>query len=158
MKIPFELIGESIKLLQTQETNNFMSNNQEKTEYFKNNFFLFTWISFGIINSIIFCLIGICIDEGLIQNVNQEIITFFPDYSYLITDKRQFKITLKHLLTMTGGYKWNSEHHNDPIKEFKENKNLIFVFFFVFSLLQLHLLLKNSTKVFLFSLFLLFQN
>jgi CubicO group peptidase (beta-lactamase class C family) len=82
-------------------------------------------LTYHIINSVISTLIGICIDCGLIENVNQKVITFFPEYKEKITDSLQYKITIEHLLTMTGGYEWESEHHNNEIKEFVENPDLL---------------------------------
>ena len=82
-------------------------------------------LTYHIINSVIATLIGICIDEGLIENVDQKVITFFPEYREKITDSLQYKITIEHLLTMTGGYEWESEHHNNEIKEFIENPDLL---------------------------------
>ena len=51
-------------------------------------------------------LIGIAIDHGYIQSVEQDIFTFFPEYSNL-NDSKKNKITIEHLLTMTSGLKWN---------------------------------------------------
>jgi CubicO group peptidase (beta-lactamase class C family) len=82
-------------------------------------------LTYHIINSVISTLIGICIDEGLIRNVDQKVISLFPEYEKTITDSLQQEITIEHLLTMTGGYKWNSEHHNNEIQEFVENPNLL---------------------------------
>ena len=82
-------------------------------------------LTYHIINSVISTLIGICIDCGLIENVNQKVITFFPEYREKITDSLQYQITIEHLLTMTAGYKWESEHHNNEIKEFVENPDLL---------------------------------
>jgi hypothetical protein len=82
-------------------------------------------LTYHIINSVISTLIGICIDEGLIQNVDQKAISFFSEYEKTITDSLQHKITLKHLLTMTGGYKWETEHHNNEISEFAANPDLL---------------------------------
>lgn len=82
-------------------------------------------LTYHIINSVISTLIGICIDEGLIRNVDQKVISFFPEYEKTITDSLQQEITIEHLLTMTAGYKWNSEHHNNEIQEFVENPRLL---------------------------------
>lgn len=51
-------------------------------------------------------LVGIAIDHGFIQSVDEKIFSFFPDYTYL-KDKRKDNITLEHLLTMTSGFQWN---------------------------------------------------
>ncbi|MBN1648683.1 MAG: serine hydrolase [Spirochaetales bacterium] len=77
-----------------------------------------------IINSVISCCIGICIDEGLIENTDSRVVLFFPEYIDLISDKRQYDITIRHLLTMSGGYRWESEHNNNPVKEFVEHPDI----------------------------------
>jgi len=51
-------------------------------------------------------LVGIAIDRGFIQDVEEKVFTFFPEYSYL-NDENKNKITLEHLLTMTSGLEWN---------------------------------------------------
>ena len=61
-------------------------------------------------------LIGIAIDQGKINNVNQKMLSFFPEYETLEKDSRKHKMTIKDLLTMTSGFKWdeNSLPPNDP--------------------------------------------
>lgn len=51
-------------------------------------------------------LVGIAVDKGLIQSVNDKIFDYFPDYSNLF-DQQKEKITVKHLLTMSSGFQWN---------------------------------------------------
>ena len=51
-------------------------------------------------------LIGIAIDRGFIQSIDEKVLTFFPEYVHL-TDERKEAITVKHLLTMTSGLEWN---------------------------------------------------
>ncbi|WP_165921177.1 serine hydrolase domain-containing protein [Paenibacillus albiflavus] len=51
--------------------------------------------------SIVSILIGIAIDQGLIESVQVPIETYFP---YIGADKKQ--ITIEHLLTMTPGWEW----------------------------------------------------
>jgi len=47
-------------------------------------------------------LIGIAIDQGFIPSVNENLFTYFPEYSRLVDDEKA-KITLEYLLTMTSG-------------------------------------------------------
>jgi len=55
-------------------------------------------------------LIGIAIDKGFIQSVDQKVFNFFPEYSYLLTSApEKGDLTLKHLLTMTSGIDWDDE-------------------------------------------------
>ncbi len=54
--------------------------------------------------SIVSALIGIAIDKGYIQNVDQPITDFFPDKAFA-TDALKKSITLENLLMMTSGLK-----------------------------------------------------
>jgi CubicO group peptidase (beta-lactamase class C family) len=75
-------------------------------------------------------LIGLAIDQGFIQDVNQKLFSFFPEYIELNNEEKD-KITLEHLLTMTSGLEWDEStypyidprndlfqliHQNDPIR------------------------------------------
>ena len=55
--------------------------------------------------SIMSALVGIAIDKGYIQNVNQPITDFFPDKTVANFDDLKKTITLKNLLTMSSGLK-----------------------------------------------------
>ncbi len=82
----------------------------------------------SVSKSITSALVGIAIDQGLIQGVDEELFSFFPDYQDLnIGEKSQ--ITLHHLLTMTSGLPWYDDDidgddsdevimllHEDPIR------------------------------------------
>ena len=62
-------------------------------------------------------LIGIAIDQGYIQSVNQSVFDFFPEYAYILnTEPEKSDITLEHLLTMTSGLEWDDETYSyfDP--------------------------------------------
>jgi CubicO group peptidase (beta-lactamase class C family) len=50
-------------------------------------------------------LVGIAIDQGLIENVDVPISSFFPGLSDLFTGEKS-EITLRHLLTMSSGLDW----------------------------------------------------
>jgi CubicO group peptidase (beta-lactamase class C family) len=61
---------------------------------------------YSVSKSIISILIGIAIDKGYIENIDQNVLDFFPHY---IIEKREQtiqNITLKNLLTMTAPYKY----------------------------------------------------
>jgi CubicO group peptidase (beta-lactamase class C family) len=66
-------------------------------------------------------LVGIAVDKGLIQSVNDKIFDYFPDYLNLI-DPQKEKITIEHLLTMSSGFQWNewdvsiSQNNHDIIR------------------------------------------
>lgn len=51
-------------------------------------------------------LVGIAIDRGDIENVDDKIFSYLPDYTSLI-DSQKDKITIEHMLTMSSGLEWN---------------------------------------------------
>ena len=55
--------------------------------------------------SIMSALIGIAMERGYIQDVNQPVTEFFPDKSFANTDDLKKSITLKNLLMMASGLK-----------------------------------------------------
>lgn len=60
----------------------------------------------SITKSITSALIGIAIDEGFINNVNEHLFDFFPEYDHL-RDESKDRILLKHVLSMTSGFECN---------------------------------------------------
>jgi len=54
-------------------------------------------------------LIGIAIEQGKIKDVNQKMLSYFPDYEKNEKDSLKHKITIKNLLTMTSGFKWDEQ-------------------------------------------------
>jgi CubicO group peptidase (beta-lactamase class C family) len=80
-------------------------------------------------------LIGIAIDRGYIQSVDQAMFDFFPEYSYILTSKpEKGDITLRHLLTMTSGLEWDDESHpysdprNDMYQLFSSSNPIRYIF------------------------------
>lgn len=61
---------------------------------------------YSVTKSIISILIGIAIDKGHIQNINQKVLDFFPEYIVKRGEKTIQGVTLKNLLTMTAPYKY----------------------------------------------------
>lgn len=55
--------------------------------------------------SVVSLLIGIAIDQGLINSINDKVLDFFPDYKVKRGEKTIYDITIRHLLTMTAPYK-----------------------------------------------------
>ena len=49
-------------------------------------------------------LVGIALDQGCLQSVDQKMMDFFPEFADEITDMRKEQITIRHLLQMRGGY------------------------------------------------------
>ena len=55
--------------------------------------------------SIIALLIGIAIDKGQIESIDNKVLDYFPDYKVKRGEKTIFEVTIKHLLTMRAPYK-----------------------------------------------------
>ncbi|MHA2322972.1 MAG: serine hydrolase domain-containing protein [Candidatus Thorarchaeota archaeon] len=66
-------------------------------------------------------LIGIALQQGLLDNVSQSVLGFFPEYDFANPDPRKDRITIEHLLTMTPGYDW--DEWSDPY-EYPGNNSL----------------------------------
>ncbi len=62
----------------------------------------------SVSKSIVSACIGIAISQGKIKSVDQPIFDFFEDYKQYNNQGREV-LTIKHLLTMTSGLKWNED-------------------------------------------------
>jgi CubicO group peptidase (beta-lactamase class C family) len=56
--------------------------------------------------SVTSALVGIAMDQGYIQSVDQPVLSFFPERTVANLDSRKEALTLEHLLTMTDGLDW----------------------------------------------------
>ncbi len=61
----------------------------------------------SVTKSVTSALIGIALDKGYLNSVDQSLIDFFPEYITDESDPRKKEIRLKHLLTMSAGFRWN---------------------------------------------------
>lgn len=60
----------------------------------------------SITKSIVSALVGIAIDKGMIRGVNDKVLDYIPEFKSQDHDVRKQRITIRHLLTMTSGFKW----------------------------------------------------
>jgi CubicO group peptidase (beta-lactamase class C family) len=69
---------------------------------------------YSITKSVSSALIGIAIDQGFIQGVDEQVLSFFPEYE--IVELEEQVINLEHLLTLTSGLEWDetSYPYSDP--------------------------------------------
>ncbi len=68
----------------------------------------------SITKSVVSACIGIAMDKGLIQSVDQNIFDFFPEYISYKTGLRA-QVTVKDLLIMAGGMQWDENiSYTDP--------------------------------------------
>lgn len=80
-----------------------------------------TFHVFSVTKSIISILLGIAIDKGYINSINQKVLDFFPDYLVKKGEKTIQNVTLKDMLTMTAPYKYKSE----PYEEYFTSDNWV---------------------------------
>jgi len=62
----------------------------------------------SISKSIVSACVGIAIEQGKIKSVDQKVFEFFPEFKKQDTGLKS-ALTIKHLLTMTSGLKWNED-------------------------------------------------
>ena len=62
----------------------------------------------SISKSIVSTCVGIAIQQGKIKSIDQKVFDFFPEYKNLDTGLIS-SLTIKHLLTMSSGLRWNEE-------------------------------------------------
>ena len=76
---------------------------------------------FSVTKSVFSALIGIAIGQGCIKSVDEKVLAFFPDYRVLPDEKTIQNISIKHLLTMTAPYRYETE----PYQQFFASPNPI---------------------------------
>jgi len=78
----------------------------------------------SVSKSVVSACIGIAIYQGKIKSVDQPIFDFFEDYKQYNNQGRE-ALTIKHLLTMTSGLKWNEDipYSNPENSEIQMNRS-----------------------------------
>ena len=62
----------------------------------------------SVTKSVMSALVGIAIEAGYVQSVDQKILEFFPEYVPGAGDTQKRTLTLKHLLSMTAPIAWKT--------------------------------------------------
>ncbi|MHA2357059.1 MAG: serine hydrolase domain-containing protein [Candidatus Thorarchaeota archaeon] len=63
-------------------------------------------VMYSITKTVIALLVGIAIDMGYLESVDQRVLDFFPNSTFADTNAWKEAITIEHLLTMTSGLRW----------------------------------------------------
>jgi len=79
----------------------------------------------SVTKTIISALIGIAIEKKYIKSVDQKVLDFFPDFKPKSSDYLMRALTIRHFLTMTTGFLWNSKAHEPMIRRFLNQKDWI---------------------------------
>lgn len=61
----------------------------------------------SVTKSVTSALIGIALDKGYLNSIDQKLIEFVPEYTTGELDPRKKEIRLRDLLTMSAGFRWN---------------------------------------------------
>ena len=86
-----------------------LQNGEKKLECYYNGFTPDQAVQvFSVTKSILSILIGIAIDSGDIQSMDQTVLSFFPDYRVKRGEKTLPRVTLRDMMTMTAPYKYRS--------------------------------------------------
>lgn len=85
-------------------------------KYFHNHNNTDTFHVASVTKSIISALIGIALDKGCLQSIDQRLMDIFPEYNDLFDNECKQSITIKHLLTMTVPYDFPD--WNEPFDKF----------------------------------------
>lgn len=76
---------------------------------------------FSVTKSVFSLLIGIAVDLGKIGSIDQKVLDFFPEYRIPAGEQTLQNVTIRHLLTMTAPYKYETE----PYERFFTSPNPI---------------------------------
>jgi CubicO group peptidase (beta-lactamase class C family) len=81
----------------------------------------------SVTKSITSALIGIAIDGGYIQDVNQKVLDFFPEYVPAADDFQKRTITIRHLLTMTAPFAWKTTDRRrfEPLDRLRRQRDWV---------------------------------
>ncbi|MFX0050910.1 MAG: serine hydrolase [Candidatus Hermodarchaeota archaeon] len=85
-------------------------------EYYSDLRYRFTHESkhsvFSVTKSFTSTLIGIAIEKGFIQSVDEKVMDFFPSMTFANVNSQKEAMTVEHLLTMTTGLEWDDNVDN----------------------------------------------
>lgn len=70
--------------------------------------------SYSVAKSFTSALIGIAIDKAMLGGVNDKVFQFYPQWQTPETPGLKKLITIRHLLTMTGGIQWQEGDYYNP--------------------------------------------
>ncbi len=78
---------------------------------------------YSITKSIISTLIGLAIEQGYINSIDDKVLDFFPGITFSNMNTNKEEMAIKHLLTMTSGLDWHEDWSNGIPDLFYQLKN-----------------------------------
>lgn len=84
-------------------------------DYFIGNYPERKHVLWSVTKSFISALIGIALDKGYLESLDQKALDFFPNISYYDPDPRKENITIENLITMSTGMDWEDDVNYYPM-------------------------------------------
>ena len=84
-------------------------------DYFIGNYPERKHVQWSVTKSFISALIGIALDKGYLESLDQKALDFFPNISYYNPDPRKENITIENLITMSTGLDWEDDVNYFPM-------------------------------------------
>ena len=91
--------------------------------YFRRKNYASTYNVASVTKSITSALVGIAVQKGYIESVDERVLDFFPEYDIDFTEKLKHEITLRHLLTMTAPYPFRRWH--EPLDRMRRQSDWV---------------------------------
>lgn len=81
----------------------------------------------SVTKSVISALVGIAIDAGYLQSVDQKVLDFFPEYTAQSGDFIKQAVTIRHLLTMTAPFAWKNSGRREaePLDRLRRQRDWV---------------------------------
>ena len=79
----------------------------------------------SVSKSFLSAIMGIALQQGYIDSLNEKMLNYFPEYIYTSMDPRKYNITIRHLLTMRMGIRDESDDNYGVYWEFYNSNNWI---------------------------------
>jgi CubicO group peptidase (beta-lactamase class C family) len=76
-------------------------------QYYRGSTVSSTHDLYSVTKSFVSALVGMAIDQGVVQGVEQKALDFFPGRTFANPDPRKAAMTVENILTMSTGLQWN---------------------------------------------------
>jgi CubicO group peptidase (beta-lactamase class C family) len=79
----------------------------------------------SVSKSFLSAITGIALSKGIIQDLDEKILDYFPEYITPQMDLRKYDITIRHLLTMRMGIQGEADNHYDVFFSLYQSDNWV---------------------------------
>lgn len=75
---------------------------------------------FSCTKSVTSTLVGIALNMGYLETIDNSVLSFFPGYNFSNPSPRKDAVSVGNLLTMTAGISWNEEHYGGELNDYNK--------------------------------------